>query len=82
MRTRVYDIHDQTRQRMIQETSRFIEFGLQHPELFARIPAKPQDEAGWPAPVARFFWDTIFRARDLRRAGAGIFRSLLSRLRQ
>jgi hypothetical protein len=81
MRTANYDIHDQTRQRMIDETSRFIEFGLRHPELFARIPAKPEDEGGWPAPIARFFWATVLAARDIRKAGVGIFRTLLSKLR-
>ena len=79
-----YDIHDQTRQQMIAETSRFIEWGLRHPDLVVRIPAKPVDDDGrtaWPAAVGKFFWSTVLSARDLRHAGVGLFRRLISRLR-
>ena len=76
-----YDLYDQTRQRMIDETSRFIEWGLRHPDLVVRIPAKPEDEGGWPAAVGKFFWNTVLAARDIRKAGTGIFRKLISRFR-
>ncbi len=75
------DIHDATRQRMIDETSRFIEWGLRHPELVVRIPAKPEDEGGWPAAIGQFFWSKVLAPRDIRRAGVGLFRKLTSRLR-
>ncbi|MCG3178945.1 MAG: hypothetical protein BIFFINMI_01275 [Phycisphaerae bacterium] len=75
------NIHDASRQRMIEETSRFIEWGLRHPELVVRIPAKPEGEGGWPEGVGRFFWTTVLRPRDIRQAGTRIFRRLASRLR-
>jgi len=78
-----YDIHDQTRQQMIAETSRFIEWGLRHPELVVRIPAKPVEGegAGWPDSIGKFFWSTVLAARDIRQAGTGVFRRLISKLR-
>jgi hypothetical protein len=76
-----YDIHDETRQRMLAETSRFIEWGLRHPDLVVRIPAKPEDEGGWPGGIAKLFWSTVLAAKDVRKAGVGIFRTLMSKLR-
>jgi hypothetical protein len=76
-----HSIGDESRQRMIRETAAFIEWGLRHPELVARIPAKPESEGGWPAEVGRFFWATVLRPRDIRRAGINVFRKLASRLR-
>jgi len=80
-----YDIYDQSRQRMIDETSRFIEWGLRHPDLVVRIPAKPVDEkqgeSAWPAAIGRYFWTTVLYAGDIRNAGTSIFRRLASRLR-
>jgi len=76
-----YDIHDQTRRQMLEETARFIEWGLRHPELVARIPAKPIGQGSWPANIGRFFWTTVLTPRDIRQAGVGIFRRLTSRLR-
>lgn len=76
-----YDVYDASRQRMIEETSRFIEWGLRHPELVVRIPAKPEDEGGWPAAVGRFFWSSVLTPRDIRNAGTNLFRRLASRIR-
>jgi hypothetical protein len=66
---------------MLTETSRFIEWGLRHPDLVVRIPAKPEDEGGWPDGVSKFFWATVLAAKDVRKAGAGIFRRMISKLR-
>ena len=66
---------------MLAETSRFIEWGLRHPDLVVRIPAKPEDEGGWPGGIGKFFWGTVLAAKDVRNAGTSIFRRLISRLR-
>jgi hypothetical protein len=66
---------------MLAETSRFIEWGLRHPDLVVRIPAKPVDEGGWPGGISKFFWGTVLAARDVRKAGVNIFRRLISKLR-
>lgn len=47
------------RRRMLAETSRFIEWGLKHPELVFRIPAKPIGAGGFPRAVADWFWCTM-----------------------
>ena len=44
------------RKRMLDETSRFIEWGLKHPELVMEIPAKRADDRGFPRQVAEWFW--------------------------
>jgi len=46
------------RQRMLDETSRFIEWGLNHPHEVIDIPAKPAEEGGFPHAVAEWFWTT------------------------
>ncbi len=80
-----YDIYDQSRQRMVEETARFIEWGLRHPDLVVRIPAKPveanQQGPAWPAAIGRYFWSTVLFAGDIRNAGTSIFRRLTSRIR-
>lgn len=48
---------------MLAETSRFIEWGLRHPELVVWIPAKPVDAGGFPQRVAEWFWGTVLSAR-------------------
>ena len=50
------------RQRMLDETSRFIEWGLKHPEQVIRIPAKPVGEGGFPRTVADWFWGIALSA--------------------
>ncbi|HOF17553.1 MAG TPA: hypothetical protein PK082_01490 [Phycisphaerae bacterium] len=49
----------QYRERMLKETSRFIEWGLRHPELVIEIPAKPVGEGGFPQRVAEWFWGVV-----------------------
>ncbi len=44
---------------MLAETSRFIEWGLSHPELLEWIPVKPIDKGGFPRAVADWFWVTV-----------------------
>lgn len=46
------------RQRMLDETSRFIEWGLRHPDQVIDIPAKPVGAGGFPQAVAEWFWST------------------------
>ena len=54
---------EQRRQRMLDETSRFIEWGLRHPELVTWIPAKPVTEGGFPPRVAEWFWGAVLSER-------------------
>ena len=44
------------RRQMLEETSRFIEWGLRNPHLVVWIPAKPADKGGFPRQVAAWFW--------------------------
>ena len=55
---------DAYRQRMLDETSRFIEWGLKHPELITPIPFKPVGEGGFPKQVADWFWATVLTTRQ------------------
>ncbi|KKM07295.1 hypothetical protein LCGC14_1735360 [marine sediment metagenome] len=48
----------QYRQRMLDETGRFIEWGLAHPDEVMWIPAKRIDRGGFPRAVAEWFWCT------------------------
>jgi hypothetical protein len=45
--------------RMLEETSRFIEWGLAHPDQVVWIPAKPVHSGGYPRQVADWFWATV-----------------------
>lgn len=47
------------RQQMLDETSRFIEWGLAHPDEVNWIPAKPVDKGSYPSEVATWFWSTV-----------------------
>lgn len=49
----------QYRSRMLAETSRFIEWGLRHPELVTWIPAKIVGQGGFPRQVADWFWQAV-----------------------
>jgi hypothetical protein len=49
---------------MLEETSRFIEWGLKHPELVSWIPAKPVDQGGFPRRVAEWFWSAALSEKD------------------
>jgi hypothetical protein len=48
---------------MLEETSRFIEWGLRHPELVVEIPRKPAGENGFPAKVGAWFWGIVLSDR-------------------
>ncbi len=47
------------RRQMLAETSRFIEWGLKHPELTIDIPVKPINQGSFPTGVAAWFWNTV-----------------------
>lgn len=47
------------RQRMLDQTSRFIEWGLRHPEQVIEIPAKPVGEGSFPRQVGEWFWSVV-----------------------
>jgi hypothetical protein len=50
------------RQRMIDETSRFINLGLAHPELMHWIPARRvTQKSGFSDRIKRAFWAAFFR---------------------
>jgi len=50
---------DAYRQQMLAETSRFIEWGLKHPDEVIEIPAKPVEDGDFPQAVAEWFWSTV-----------------------
>jgi hypothetical protein len=61
---------EEYRQRMLDETARFIEWGLHHPEEVIEIPMKPVSQGGFPPEVGRWFWTTVLTEH----ATAGILR--------
>lgn len=52
------------RKRMLRETSRFIEWGLKHPELTIQIPSKPVGDGGFPKGVGDWFWGVVLTTRN------------------
>jgi len=48
---------------MLRETSRFIEWGLKHPDQVIQIPAKPVGEGGFPQSVGNWFWGIVLTTR-------------------
>lgn len=48
---------------MLDETSRFITWGLRHPEDVIEIPTKPVEEGGFPQRVGRWFWGIVLSDR-------------------
>jgi hypothetical protein len=54
-----HETWEEYRRRMLDETARFIEWGLRHPDLVIEIPAKPVGEGGFPRQVANWFWTTV-----------------------
>ena len=50
------------RKRMLDETSRFIEWGLKHPDLVIEIPAKRVGEGGFPKGAGEWFWGVVLSA--------------------
>ena len=63
VRTARYESWDIYRRRMLEETSRFIEWGLHHPDEVIEIPVKPADEGGFPAQVGQWFWAVVLAER-------------------
>ena len=55
------ETYDEMRQRMIDETSRYIEWGLAHPERIVRIPSHPVGQGEFPRAVSSWFWEFVFR---------------------
>lgn len=82
---------EQYRTRLLRETSRFIEWGLRHPEMVIEIPSKPAGEDGFPARVAHWFWAVVLTDRTdsfierwrgiLRRRPKGLFLVRRSKVR-
>ncbi len=54
--SRLTESWEQHRKRMLDETSRFIEWGLKHPELVIEIPAKRVCDGGFPRAIGAWFW--------------------------
>jgi hypothetical protein len=75
------------RRQMLDETSRFIEWGLKHPDLVIEIPAKRVGEGGFPKQVGEWFWGIVLtmdpgtRARRWRDVLLRRPKGLLRRLR-
>ncbi len=61
---------DEYRRRMLEETSRFIEWAFRHQDQMIEIPAKPADDGGFPPEVGRWFWTAVLT----RRVDSGISR--------
>jgi hypothetical protein len=55
---------DEYRQAMLDETSRFIEWGLAHPEMVIEIPAKPVGAGGFTRAMADWFWGVALATRQ------------------
>ena len=56
----------QYRRNMLAETSRFIEWGLRHPEQVVWIPSKPVEKGSFPRAVADWFWSMALSDGDRR----------------
>ena len=54
---------EQYHQRMLDETARFIEWGLKHPDMVIEIPSKPAGDGGFPPGVGEWFWGTVLTSR-------------------
>jgi hypothetical protein len=56
---------EEARQRMLDETARFIEWGLAHPELMPRIPRHRVGHGNFSETVKAGFWGLVWRRPDL-----------------
>jgi hypothetical protein len=52
---------EQWRERMLDETSRFVEWGLAHPELCRKIPTHPAGKGAFSDRVKALFWTIVLR---------------------
>jgi hypothetical protein len=68
---------EEYRRKMLQETERFIEWGLAHPDEVIEIPTKPGNQGGFPKSVAQWFWGVVLS--DKVTGGMKRWRSLLRR---
>lgn len=50
---------EELRAQMVQETSDYVTFCLQHPEHAVRIPTAPADRAKFPPSLTPAFWDAV-----------------------
>jgi hypothetical protein len=51
--------YEQWRQNMLDETSRFIEWGLHHPEAVEWIPKHPVGRGSFPERLKNVFWTLV-----------------------
>lgn len=58
-----YETWEDYRRRMLQETARFIEYGLKHPEMSIEIPSKPASQPPFPGKVGQWFWGVVLSDR-------------------
>lgn len=58
---------EQYRRRMLDETSRFIEWGLANPEQVVGIPARPVGSKGFAPGMSQWFWQTVLCERPTDR---------------
>lgn len=68
---------EEYRRKMLEETSRFIEWGLNHPDEVVRIPIFPAGRRSVPGEVAEWFWLTVLSDKPSK--VAQWWRSLLKR---
>ena len=55
---------EQMRQRILNETARFIEWGLANPEKVERIPRHVFGEGDFSTKLKRFFWAVALRKQE------------------
>ena len=53
------ETYEQLQQRMIEETGRFIQWGLAHPELVPRIPTHPVGRGRFSEQLRWWFWEFV-----------------------
>jgi len=58
----VDETYEQWRQRMLDETSLFIEWGLKHPDSVPRIPTHQVGFGDFSAQVKKWFWEFVLTA--------------------
>jgi hypothetical protein len=56
---RQFETYDQWRQRLLAETARFIEWGLEHPDEVEWIPRHPVGKGGFSERAKRLFWAIV-----------------------
>ena len=64
MDVKTHEAWQEYRRKMLDETSRFIEWGLAHPEEVVWIPTKPASKGGYPRQIGEWFWTTVLSSRQ------------------